>query len=168
MKKAALILAMLLGLCLGVHAQEEDLDLKYATELLQAGAAAPDFTLRDIDGKERSFSEFRGRRVVLVFWASWCPDCRAEHPRLKEMAASANPQEVAFVAVSYDRSFEVFSKYVRENELPGVQLFDASGKKDSEVGAAYRVKWIPSLYLIDAEGKVELSTVMIEKVAAAL
>jgi hypothetical protein len=57
---------------------------------------------------------------------------------------------------------------VAENDLPGVQLFDPAGKKDSKVAEAFGVKWIPSLYLIDADGKVVVSTVMAWKIAAAL
>ena len=154
--------------CMGLAAQnnkEEDLDLQYAVDLLKPGTQAPDFALQDIDGKTFKLSDFRGRKVVLVFWASWCPDCRAEVPALKAMQASANPEKVAFVSVSFDRTLEALQKFVAENELPGVQLFDASGKKESAVGTAYGVKWIPALYLIDEKGKVEVSTVMIDKIA---
>ena len=154
--------------CMGLAAQnntEEDLDLQYAVDLLKPGTQAPDFALQDINGKTFNLSDFRGRKVVLVFWASWCPDCRAEVPELKAMQASANPEKVAFVSVSFDRTLEALQKFVAENELPGVQLFDASGKKESAVGTAYGVKWIPALYLIDEKGKVEVSTVMIDKIA---
>ena len=149
-------------------AQQDDLDGKYATELLVPGTQAPDFTLKDIDGKEFSISDFKGKTVVLVFWASWCPDCRAEVPQLKQIAASANPVTTVFVQVSFDRSLEALRSFSVDNALPGVLLFDPAGKKESKVGADYHVKWIPSLYIIDPEGKIKLGTVMIEKVAAAL
>ena len=55
-----------------------------------------------------------------------------------------------------------------ENYLGGVQLFDPAGKKESAIGAAYHIKWIPSLYLIDTDGKVLLGTVVAEKVAKAI
>jgi thiol-disulfide isomerase/thioredoxin len=106
--------------------------------------------------------------VVLVFWASWCPDCRAEVPALKEMQTQADPRKVAFVAVSFDRTKEAWEKYVKENEMTGVQLFETAPRKESEVNTAYHVKWIPSLYLIDEQGKVALSTVVLDKVAKAL
>ena len=150
-------------------AQEaEDLDLTYAVDMLKAGFPAPEFTLNDIAGKPVSISDFRGRKVVLVFWASWCPDCRAEVPELKAMMTAADPSEVAFVSVSFDRTREAFETYVKENYLGGVQLFEPTGKKESKVGEAYHIKWIPSLYLIDKEGKIELGTVVAEKVAKAL
>ena len=145
-----------------------DQDFKYAAELLSAGETVPDFALNDIAGNQVRISDFRGRKVVLVFWASWCPDCRAEIPDLKAMHAAADPSEVEFVSVSFDREFDTLCKFVAENSLPGVQLFDPAGKKESVVGADYGVRWIPSLYLIDVDGKVLLSTVMAWKVSEAL
>lgn len=145
-----------------------DQDFKYAAGLIPAGETVPDFELNDIEGKPVKFSDFRGKEVVLVFWASWCPDCRAEIPELKAMHAEADPARVQFVSISFDRDFDTLRKFVADNELPGVQLFDLAGKKESKTGEAFGVKWIPSLYLIDNEGKVVLSTVMAWKLAAAL
>lgn len=173
MKKFLLILTAVLPLMLfstkilsAQNVQDEDPDLKYGTELLKPGTKAPDFKLNDINGKTVKLKKFRGKDVVLVFWASWCPDCRAEVPLLKEMYASADPKKVVFVSVSYDREYEKFEKYVKDNQLPGVQLFDPAGKKESKIGADYHVKWIPSLYLIGPDGKVKLATVVADKIAA--
>lgn len=170
MKKLMILLAALfVGIGLSAQtAPEEDLDLQYATELLKPGTPAPDFILKDIAGKQMKISDFRGRKVVLVFWASWCPDCRGEVPELKAMHAKADPSKVAFVSVSFDRKLETLVQFATENYLPGVQLFDPAGMKESAIGSAYHVKWIPSLYLIDEEGKVQMGTVVASKVAAAL
>lgn len=171
MKRILLLSILLLvsaGSVLFAQNLEEDPDLQYATELLATGTSVPEFTLNDIEGKPVKISSFRGRKVVLVFWASWCPDCRAEVPQLKAMLSKADPSNVAFVSVSFDRTFDAFKTYVAENYLGGVQLFDSAGKKNSAVGAAYHIKWIPSLYLIDEDGKVILGTVVAEKVAKAI
>ena len=156
---------------LGLFAQnvaEEDPDLQYAATLLKPGAPAPDFTLQDVNGKSVSIKDFLGKKVVLVFWASWCPDCRDEVPELKAMQAKADPDKVAFVSISFDRTEQAWKDYVLENGLGGVQLFDASGKKESAVGSAYHVKWIPALYLIDEKGRIQLGTVVASKVAKKL
>ena len=145
-----------------------DFDPEYAVELIPSGEAVPDFSLTDINGNSFRLSDFRGKSVVLVFWASWCPDCRAEVPELKAMHASADPAEYEFVSVSFDKDIDTLRAFVAENCLPGVQLFDPAGKKESKVGAAFRVKWIPSLYLIGPDGTVSVSTVMAWKIAAAL
>ena len=165
MKRLIAIIAGVLSF-FGLAAQ--DLDAEYAVDLLKPGVQAPDFTLGDINGKPVTLSSFRGRNVVLVFWASWCPDCRAEVPQLKALQAQANPEEVAFVSVSFDRTLEALRTYIDENYLPGVQLFDPAGKKESKVAESYGVKWIPSLYLLDKNGKVVLGTVMIDKIEKAL
>jgi len=169
MKKILTIVAALLtGLGLMAQNQVEDLDLQYATDLLKAGTQAPDFTLNDIEGNAVKLSDFRGKDIVLVFWATWCPDCRGELPQLKELYARTDPAKVAFVQVSFDRKFEALCTFVKEKEVPGVHLFDPEGMKESAVGKAYGVHWIPSLYLIGPDGKVKLGTVVLDKVAAAL
>ncbi len=170
MKKLLLLSCALLA-AVGLFAQnvtEEDPDLQYAATLLKPGTPVPDFTLSDIDGKPVSIKDFQGKKVVLVFWASWCPDCREEIPLLEQMQAKADPAKLAFVSVSFDRKEETWKKFVKDNHMSGVQLFDAAGKKDSTVGTDYGVKWIPALYLIDEKGKVEIATVVAQKVADAL
>ena len=170
MKKILLLSCALLA-AVGLFAQnvtEEDPDLQYAATLLKPGTPVPDFTLSDIDGKPVSIKDFQGKKVVLVFWASWCPDCREEIPLLEQMQAKADPAKLAFVSVSFDRKEETWKKFVKDNHMSGVQLFDAAGKKDSTVGTDYGVKWIPALYLIDEKGKVEIATVVAEKIARSL
>ena len=160
------LLAISLGLLLaiGLFAQEEDLDAKYAADLLKPGTPAPEFVLSDINGNAVKMSQFRGKTVVLIFWASWCPDCRAEVPALKELQAKTDPSKVVFVSISSDRTVEAWKKYVAENEMGGVQLY----KDKSKVSEDYHVKWIPSQYVIGPDGKVVLGTVMLDKVAKAL
>ena len=163
------IFAFVAALLVGVAAfAQEDPDMVYGKDLLAAGTVAPDFTLKDIDGRSVSLSDFRCKQVVLHFWASWCPDCREETPQLKAAQAAADPSKVVFVSVSFDRKVEAFEAYVRENALGGVQLFDASGKKESVVGTSYHVKWIPATYLIGPDGRIQFATVVFSKVAAKL
>ena len=172
MKKIVATVIALLCLGTGIRAQstqpEEDLDAQYAADLLAKGQTVPDFTLEDISGKSIKLSDFRGKTVLLLFWASWCPDCRAEIPQIKAMHTLANPDKVVFVSVSFDREKDTWKQFVPDNNLPGVQLFDPQGMKESAIGEAYHIKWIPSMYVIDPEGKVILGTVMAGKAAAAL
>jgi peroxiredoxin len=160
------VLALALGLLMSaaLFAQEEDLDAKYATDLLKPGTPAPEFVLNDINGNTVKLSQFRGKTVVLIFWASWCPDCRAEVPALKELQAKTDAGEVVFVSISSDRTVEAWKKYVAENELGGVQLY----RDKSKVSEDYHVKWIPSQYVIGPDGKVVLGTVVLDKVANVL
>lgn len=168
MKKLLVLLAIMLFGATAYAQQQEDLDAQYATELIKPGKKVPDFMLNDLDGKPHKLSEFRGKKVVLVFWATWCPDCRAEVPELKAMMAEADPEKVVFVSVSFDRNFDTLCKFVEDNSLGGVQLFDTAGKKDSKVSSDFHIKWIPSLYLIDEKGKVLISTVVANKITSFL
>jgi hypothetical protein len=84
------------------------------------------------------------------------------------MHTLSNPDNVVFVSVSFDRDIDTWKQFVPENNLPGVQLFDPEGMKESKIGEAYHIKWIPSMYVIDPQGKVILGTVMAGKAAAAL
>lgn len=169
MIKHITLIAAALAVCFSLSAQtpEEDPDIQYGAELLKPGTPAPDFKLDNLDGKAVKLSDFRGKTVVLVFWASWCPDCRREIPELKEMYAK-HGSKVQFVSISYDREFQRLKDFAAENALPGVQLFDPLGMKKSKVGSDYHVKWIPSLYVIGPDGKVKLGTVVASKVAGLL
>ena len=84
---ACVALAMMPGLC--------------GAEWTRA-AAAFDFTLTNLDGKTHSLAEYRGKIVVLNFWATWCLPCREEMPRLSKLAAKYDEKEVAFLAASID------------------------------------------------------------------
>ena len=79
--KTLLIVAFML--CMQTINAQEDLDAKYATELPKAGTVAPDFTLSSLDGNTISLSDFKGKYVVLDFWASWCPDCIHDIPEIQ-------------------------------------------------------------------------------------
>lgn len=165
----AFVLLAISSVSLNAQTHEEvDLDLKYAADMLKPGTAAPDFTLKDIDGRSVSLSDFKGRKVVLQFWASWCTDCRAEIPLIKSMQAQTDPSEIVFLAVSFDRTEEAFAGYVAKNDLKGVQLYDPAGMRDSAIARSYKITWIPSLYLIDENGKVAFVTVVADKLARAV
>ena len=147
---------------------ETDPDLQYAGTLLPAGTEAPEFTLTDVDGNIHHMSDYLGKTVLLTFWASWCPDCRAELPFLRELYGSVDRSKVEFVSISFDKTLRALHEFSAENPLPGVQLFDPAGKKDSAVAGAYGIKWIPSLYVIGPDGKVMRSTVVAQRAAALL
>ena len=77
-------------------------------------------------------------------------------------------KKIAFVGVSADTDKGALEAYVRDNGIAWTQLFEGVKRKDSVISADYHVKWIPSVYVIGPDGKVILSTVMIDKVEACL
>lgn len=171
MKKIAAIMATLLALSFTAKAQSavnDDPDNAYATDLLKKGTTAPDFTIATPDGKTISLSDFKGKYVVLDFWATWCPDCRADVPRLKEIHKAFASNKVAFFSVSFDTDKDKWTSYIRDNGMNWAHGSELKKWKETTVSSLYQVKWIPSVYLIDPDGKVLLGTVVLDKIEAAL
>lgn len=146
----------------------EDPDTKYAVELLKPKATAPDFALPSLDGKTVKLSDFRGKIVVIDFWASWCSDCRKDAPAVVEMHREYKDKGVVFLGVSFDTNRESWANAVKKYGIDYVQVSNLQKWKETEVSKAYHVNWIPSMYVIDAEGKVLLGTVVSSKVKALL
>jgi len=170
MKKILCIAFMILGLGLGLRAQENatvDLDPQYATELLKVGTVAPDFSIPDADGKIVKLSDYKGKWVVIDFWASWCRDCRADIPAMKE-AFSKYGTKVVFLGVSFDDDREAWTKTVSQQGLGWTQVSELKKMKETVVAPLYKIGWIPTMYVIDPQGKVALATVMVGKMTAKL
>ena len=146
----------------------EDLDAKYATNLLKPGTDATDINLQTIDGKQFSLKSLRGKYVVLDFWASWCPDCRKDSPYIMSLYEKFAPKGVEFVGVSFDTKAEAWKNGVEKLGIKYTQVSDMKHMRESAVAQTYCVKWIPTVYVVDPEGKVVLGTVMSDKVGAYL
>ena len=165
------LLALLTSVSATVMAQfaQVDADAKYATDLLKPGTAVPDFKLKDINGRTQRLSKMvKGSYTVIDFWASWCPDCRKDIPNVKRMYEKFAPMGVRFVGVSFDNEADKWKAAVEKYELSYPQVSDLQRMRDSEVAKAFGVKWIPSMMLIDKEGKVVLSTVLSDKMERTL
>ena len=143
---------------------EPDFDSKYATELVKAGTQAPDFKMKTIDGKTFKLSQLKGKTVVLDFWASWCPDCRKDAPEVVRMYKEYAPQGIEFVGVSMDTDMEAWRKACEQFGITYTQVSELKKFKETDIAKAYGVKWIPSMVVVDKEGKVALSTVLTYKV----
>lgn len=145
-------------------AQPKDEDAKYATELLKPGTEVPDFKLKTPEGKPFTLSSLRGKYVVLDFWASWCPDCRKDAPNILRMYRQFKARGIEFVGVSFDTDAEAWQKAIAKYELGYTQVSELKRMKESQTAKDFGVKWIPSMYLIDPEGKVVMGTVLSYKV----
>ena len=145
-------------------APEPDFDSKYATELVKPGTQAPDFKMKTIDGKTFQLSKLKGKTVVLDFWASWCPDCRKDAPEVVRMYKEYAPQGVEFVGVSMDTDVAAWKKACEQFGIDYTQVSELKKFKETDISKAYGVQWIPSMVVIDKEGKVALSTVLTYKV----
>ena len=166
MKKLIMGVLMLPGLT--TNAMAEDLDSLYAQSLLKVGTQAPNFELPTPEGKKVQLSDFKGKYVLIDFWASWCPDCRRISPNVEAIAKENQGKDLTVVAVSFDIDKEAWVKYINRNGAPvnEVHVSELKKMKESAVAKAFGVQWIPSLYLLDKDGKVLLATVEVSKVEA--
>ena len=166
-KVTSSLLALLLMGATATKAQsaQPDFDDKYATELVKAGTAAPDFKMKTPDGKNFQFSKFaQGKTVVLDFWASWCPDCRKDAPEVVRMYEAYRPFGIEFIGVSMDTDVEAWKKAIEKFGITYPQVSELKKFKETDIAKAYGVKWIPSMVVVGPDGEVKLSTVLTYKV----
>ncbi len=112
---------------------------------------APPFTLQDEEGHPRSLADYRGKVVLLNFWATWCPPCQAEIPSMTQLAEElGNEPNFALVALSVDDNWAAVKGFFK-GRAPGFQLLLDKGAHVSE---AYGTTQFPESYVIDPSGKV--------------
>ncbi|WP_042470211.1 peroxiredoxin family protein [Bacillus ndiopicus] len=124
----------------------------YKKEKPESTEQAADFTLEALDGTKISLSDFKGQKVVLNFWATWCPPCKAEMPHLQNFHENNENSDVKLLAVNLTASDSVSNAvdFVDAYELTFPVLLDVDG----EVGQLYEVITIPTTYFIDEDGNI--------------
>lgn len=128
---------------------------------LEKGDTPPDFTLMTLDGEKVTLSDLRGKKVVLNFWATWCPPCKAEMPHMQNYYEQyAKEQNVEILAVnltsgerdlSADAKIETVMTFRDSYELTFPILLDT----ENDAGEDYQVLTIPTTYFIDSNGYVQ-------------
>lgn len=117
----------------------------------QAGFAAPDFTLETRDGETISLIDLRGQVILVNFWATWCPPCRAEMPAIQQVYEQYRDQGFTVLAVDVGEGDAQVAAFVDKRELTFPILMD----RDARVAARYQVKAMPSTFFIDREGIIQ-------------
>ncbi|MBT2691032.1 TlpA family protein disulfide reductase [Bacillus sp. ISL-47] len=120
---------------------------------LEKGNLAPDFDLTDMEGNQVKLSDFRGKAVLLNFWASWCPPCRAEMPHMEKLYKKYKDDNFDIVAVNLtntEKNSGDAEKFVEELGLTFTIPMDEKGV----VGADYEVLAYPTSYFIDSDGVI--------------
>ena len=119
--------------------------------IVSAGQQAPDFEVEMICGTKVRLSDFRGKVVVLNFWATWCPPCRAEFKRVqKDLIDRFEGRDFVFLPLSRGEKKETVAGFMNDNGY----TFPVGLDSDGSVFALYAEKAIPRNFLIDAEGKI--------------
>lgn len=124
--------------------------------------SAPAFTLTDLDGKKVSLSDFKGKIVILDFWATWCGPCKASFPLMKKALGKYSNTDVEFLFVNtWERTGapnENARKYLKENNYPFNCVLDLDGKAASD----FDISGVPSKIFIDREGRIRYAAVGFE------
>jgi peroxiredoxin len=119
--------------------------------MVKPGDTAPDFQLRDMNGRVVALSDLRGKVVLLNFWATWCGPCRVEMPAMERLYRAYDRKDFEILAVSTDAQGVVVTRpFQQENKLTFPILHDA----DFRVGLSYGARTLPMTFMVDREGIV--------------
>ena len=117
-----------------------------------SGQSAPDFTVNDIHGQTHTLSDYRGKNVLVVFWATWCPACVAEIPHLVDLRKMYGQEELAILAVS-NESPDVLRNFAAKKDMNYTVVTPA----ESLPVPFSNVRSIPTTFFIDPNGKIKLT-----------
>ena len=131
------------------------------------GVVAPDFTQNDPNGKPVKLSDFRGKYVLVDFWASWCGPCRKENPNVVKAYNKYKNKGFTVLGVSLDREKDPWLKAIEDDKLTWTHVSDIK-YWENEVAKQYGVRAIPANVLLDKNGKIVGKNLRGEKLEAAL
>ena len=122
-----------------------------ATAQVKEGENAPNFTLKNLDGKEISLNQFRGKHVLINFWATWCGPCKIEMPSLEALYERFKDRNFVLLAISNDMfGANIVKPFVKAHKINFPVLLDQRLK----VSNAFGVVSLPTTFMIDPQGKI--------------
>ncbi|WP_053363595.1 redoxin domain-containing protein [Bacillus sp. FJAT-27251] len=141
-----LMLALFAAMDKGNQPETSSSPIVHAAE---TGKPAPSFSLVNMEGKEVKLEDYKGKKVMLNFWATWCPPCKAEMPAMQQLYEKAGGSfEILAIAIDPDNDVAGF---VNEYELTFPILLDKNGTVNNDYG----IISIPTTFLIDEDGKMK-------------
>ena len=124
---------------------------------IETGNIAPDFTLADVNNNNRSLSDYKGKLVLLQFWASWCSFCKIENPELVALLDDYKEKGFEVIGISLDTKKSNWLDGIEHENLNFVNLSDLKGF-ESPIASTYAISSIPQMFLINEEGVIILIT----------
>lgn len=140
-------------------AQEKDSAVGQAAEAalgrlsMAPGQRPPDFLMKDLEGRSQSPAMYRGKVLLIDFWATWCAPCREEMPNLKRVYAKYKDRGFAILGVSLDSDRDALQKCLQDEAITWPQLCDGRGPQ-GEIARRMGVSSIPAMVLLDKEGVI--------------
>jgi peroxiredoxin len=125
------------------------------TLFANSGDSAPNFALTDIKGDSVVLEKYKGKYVILDFWASWCRPCRADLPYLGKVYDKYKDKQegLEIISISIDNNYALWTETVFKEYMPWVNVIDNTDKTYS-IARLYNVGFIPASFLIDPNGKI--------------
>jgi len=120
---------------------------------LVEGAPFPDFDEKDTTGKPLSIASYKGKVVLVDFWATWCGPCRAELPNVIATYKKYHNQGFEIIGVSLDQDQAKLTGFTKSMNMPWPQFFDGQGWQN-KLAVKYGIESIPATYLLDGNGKI--------------
>jgi len=117
------------------------------------GGPAPQLALQDLEGRPHRLEDYRGKVVLINFWATWCEPCRAEMPALNKLRASLAGHPFAVLAVNLAESEARVRRFMEQVPLDFPVLLD----RDSGAAKAWKARVLPVSFVVDAEGRIRYS-----------
>jgi len=128
-----------------------------AGEKIQAGLVAgskfPDFSEKDVNGKPLSVANYKGKVVLIDFWATWCGPCVGELPNVLATYGKYHDKGFEIIGISLDQDKSKLISFIKDKNIAWQQFFDGQGWQN-KLAAKYGVQSIPATYLLDGEGKI--------------
>jgi len=134
---------------------------------LKAGNPAIEISGVSSQGKRIKLADYRGKVVLLDFWAAWCQPCRMEMPNVIKVYEEFHQKGFEIIGISLDSDKGQFESFVKTNKMTWPQIYDGKGWQ-SDIGRLYGVASIPAAFLIDKQGKIRYKNVRGEKLGFAV
>jgi peroxiredoxin len=132
---------------------KDEADRKQVRDTLTPGTTFPDFDEKDLQDKAVSISKYKGKLVLVDFWATWCPPCVASVPEVQKVYNKYHDKGFEVVGISLDEDKDALEKFVKQRKLPWSQHFDGA-RFDGKLAKKYGVNVAPTTYLIGRDGKI--------------
>jgi peroxiredoxin len=153
--KPKLLILVLFAVAAAATYRAQSLPDTTEARLLTKDDEAPNFALRDLDGKTHRLSDYRGKAIVLNFMATWCGPCVAELPILVKFAKEHVDDPIVVLGIDYDEPILTVGRFAREHGLAYPVLVDT----EATTAAAYGVAAFPTTYFIDRDGRVRATSI---------